>query len=51
MEYLDHRGEFADVPIDAIRETFIREYMPDDNWQKGDFDREVNAETSGCRQD
>jgi len=47
MEYLNHRGEFADAPIDAIRETFIREYMPGDNWQKGDFDREVKAETSG----
>ena len=47
MEYLDHRGEFADIPIDAIRETFIREYMPDENWQNGDFDREVTAETSG----
>lgn len=46
MEYLSHRGEFADVPIEAIRETFIREYMPDDSWQKGDFDREVTAETS-----
>lgn len=51
MEYLDHRGEFADVPIEAIRETFVREYMPDDNWQKGDFDREVKAETSGHRQE
>lgn len=47
MEYLDHRGEFADIPIDAIRKTFIREYMPDSDWQKGDFDREVTAETSG----
>ncbi len=46
MEYLAQRGEFADVPIDAIRETFIREYMPDNNWQKGDFDREAAAETS-----
>ena len=47
MEYLAHRGEFDDIPIDAIRETFIREYMPDENWQNGDFDREVTAETSG----
>ncbi len=47
MEYLNYRGEFDDVPIDAIRETFLREYSPGENWQDGDFDREVNAETPG----
>ncbi|HPI94242.1 MAG TPA: transglutaminase family protein [Deltaproteobacteria bacterium] len=45
MEYLGYRGEFADVPLDAIMETFIREYKPDDGWQQGDFDREVEQET------
>jgi len=45
MEYLGYRGEFADVPIEAIMETFIREYRPDENWQQGDFDREVEQET------
>lgn len=50
MEYLAYRGEFADVPVDAIRETFIREYTHGDNWQKGDFDREVKTETSGNHQ-
>ncbi len=47
MEYLNYRGEYDDVPIDAIRETFIREYMPNDSWQAGDFDQEVKAETFG----
>lgn len=46
MEYLNYRGEFDDVPIDAIRESFLREYAPGENWQDGDFDREVKAETS-----
>jgi len=46
MEYLRHRGEFADVPIDRIIDTFRREYTPDDSSLKeGDFDREVNIET------
>ncbi|HOS96576.1 MAG TPA: transglutaminase family protein [Deltaproteobacteria bacterium] len=45
MEYLGYRGEFADVPLDAIMETFIREYRPDENWQQGDFDAEVDRET------
>lgn len=45
MEYLAYRGEFADVPIDAIIETFIREYRPDGNWQRGDFESEVERET------
>ncbi len=29
MEYLNYRGEFADVPIDQIRKTFIKEYLKD----------------------
>ena len=46
MEYLRYRGEFADVPIDEIKETFIKEYLKDTKWEKGDFDREVEQETS-----
>lgn len=46
MEYLRYRGEFADVPIDEIKETFIKEYLKDTEWEKGDFDREVEKETS-----
>jgi transglutaminase-like putative cysteine protease len=46
MEYLNYRGEFADVPIDQIKETFIKEYLKDTEWEKGDFDREVEKETS-----
>jgi len=46
MEYLRHRGEFADVPIDKIIDTFRREYTPDDSSLKeGDFDRDVEIET------
>ncbi|MFO7665748.1 MAG: transglutaminase family protein [Desulfobacterales bacterium] len=46
MEYLTHRGEFADVPIEQIIDTFRREYTPDDSSLKeGDFEREVDTET------
>jgi transglutaminase-like putative cysteine protease len=45
MEYLRYRGESADVPIDQIIETFMREYTPNDSSLKeGDFDREVDME-------
>jgi hypothetical protein len=44
MEYLAYRGEFADVPIDQITETFNREYLVDPSWNKADFDREVELE-------
>jgi len=46
MEYVHQRGEFADVPIDAIAATFRREYprlvASDD---EGDFERDVARET------
>jgi len=46
MEYLRYRGEFADVPLDDMIETFRREYTPDESsWGKADFDREVEQET------
>lgn len=48
MEYLAYRGEFADVPIDLIKETFLKEYpIPEDLFSIGeDFDRDVDQETS-----
>lgn len=46
MEYLRYRGEFTDVPLDEMIETFRREYTPDVlSWKKADFDREVEQET------
>jgi transglutaminase-like putative cysteine protease len=45
MEYLAYRGEFADVPIAQIEETFRREYLVDPHWDKADFDRDVEMET------
>jgi transglutaminase-like putative cysteine protease len=47
MEYIAYRGEFADVPIDQIAETFHREYLVDPYWNKADFDRDVELETKG----
>jgi transglutaminase-like putative cysteine protease len=45
MEYLAYRGEYTDVPIDRIIETFSQEYRMDPSWNKADFDREVEEET------
>jgi len=47
MEYLANRGEFADVPIDQIAETFRREYLVDPYWTKADFESDVARETEG----
>jgi transglutaminase-like putative cysteine protease len=47
MEYVAYRGEFADVPLDQIAETFLREYLKDSSWDQADFDREVEQETGG----
>lgn len=47
MEYLAYRGEYADVPIDRITETFRREYRLDPSWNKADFQSEVEQETKG----
>lgn len=44
MEYLGYRGEFADAPIESIRETFLKEYPVDPSWNKADFDRDVEQE-------
>ncbi|MBS3759522.1 MAG: transglutaminase family protein [Desulfobacterales bacterium] len=46
MEYIHYRGEYADLPLDAIIETFRRAYAPpDDEWRSADFDRDVKQET------
>ncbi len=45
MEYLAYRGEYADVPLDEMTETFRREYRMDPSWMNTDFDREVDEET------
>jgi len=48
MEYLNMRGEFADMPLEAIRETFDRYYSKLMETAGADFDadvaREVRAE-------
>jgi transglutaminase-like putative cysteine protease len=57
MEYVNYRGEFADVPIDAMEATF-REVFPE-LWKAGktnlgdgaDFYKDVEAETSGTPDD
>ncbi len=45
MEYLQYHGEFVDVPIDQIAETFGR-YTPDPSFKDADFEKEVEIETS-----
>ena len=46
MEYLERRGEFADVPIDAIADTFREYYQGLGVTEEGDFDGDVDAETA-----
>ena len=45
MEYLNERGEFDDVPIDDIIDTFLREYSPDGSLDRADFEADVEKET------
>ncbi|MHB8827945.1 MAG: transglutaminase-like domain-containing protein [Syntrophales bacterium] len=47
MEYLGYRGEFAEVPIEQIAETFRREYEEDDSLGQADFEKDVERETGG----
>ncbi|MRR14401.1 transglutaminase family protein [archaeon] len=44
MEYLAYRGEYADVPVDLMMETFLREYPVDQDWKGSNFDAEVDKE-------
>jgi transglutaminase-like putative cysteine protease len=47
MEYLNFRGEYADLPYDEMQSDFARLYPGFlGQEEKGDFDREVNLETS-----
>jgi transglutaminase-like putative cysteine protease len=46
MEYIRYRGEFTDVPIDQIAETFGREYFIGPEWDNAEFDRDVELEMS-----
>ena len=46
MEYLKYRGEFRDVPIDQMFETFQREYVLTPSWNSADFDHDTTLETA-----
>ena len=46
MEYLSFRGEFSDVPLDAIRTDFERHYPQVSGLAGGDFDKDVARETA-----
>ena len=45
MEYLTHRGEYSDVPIAEIVESFRMEYKLPYSWNRADFEEEVKQET------
>ena len=46
MEYVRDRGEFADIPFEAMHATFREKYpnLGSGSWEAGDFEREVDAE-------
>jgi transglutaminase-like putative cysteine protease len=44
MDYLNYRGEFDDVPVDEIRDTFLEHYPGVELLRKGDFDTDVDRE-------
>jgi len=49
MEYLNYRGEFADVPLDGIIATFLEKYPVSGDYGRdgADFEKDVDDETSG----
>ncbi len=49
MEYLQYRGEFTDVPLDQIIETFQQEYIFSPSWSSGDFEHDAALETAADR--
>jgi transglutaminase-like putative cysteine protease len=52
MDYLNDRGEFADVPVDLIAETFREEYSAAVDRVDADFDTDVDREVAdGSRPD
>jgi len=51
MEYLREHGEFADIPLERMRETWQREYTHLRMGRlEGDFDADVDAETRTARE-
>jgi transglutaminase-like putative cysteine protease len=44
MEYLNHRGEFDDVPMDQMIATFLEKYSMDPDWKNASFDSDVEKE-------
>ena len=44
MEYIHYRGEFPDAPLDRIKATFERHYMPMNDLTSSDFDQDAKAE-------
>ena len=51
MEYVNERGDYPDVPVDQIRETFEREYPrmlggKEAGLEAADFAADVDAERS-----
>lgn len=50
MEYIHFRGEYADVPIDEIIETFREKYpAAAEQWIDADFEGDVERETGGLK--
>ncbi|HXG28559.1 MAG TPA: transglutaminase family protein [Nevskiales bacterium] len=47
MEYLNFRGEYADVPVADIVRTFAEHYPGSLAQDRADFDRDVARETAG----
>jgi transglutaminase-like putative cysteine protease len=47
MEYLRYRGEFADVPLDQIKETYLKEYETMSSISDADFNQEIEQMLSG----
>jgi len=46
MDYLNDRGEYADVPVDEIVATFRSEYSESVDWDHADFDGDVDSEVA-----
>ena len=46
MEYLGDRGQYQDVPIERIRETFLQEYALTKPGTDLNFERDVDRETA-----
>jgi len=47
MEYLNLRGEYADIPIDEIRKTFKKRYSQISKLKNVAFDNDVEDEIAG----